>query len=1261
MLGGCVQVAFVAFRDADVLERVLDQKQMRIEGCLVRLIRAEKRESRPPMPGDRQDRPPMGRSGGAGAMPNAAPFQREGPPVAQLPPPRHSPPRHSPPRGHRSPPPRHSPPRGRSPPPRHSPPRHRSPPPRHSPPFGRSAPPPRGTAGENAHDFGGGLGKRERGGEGGVSKGADSAEAALQSPGRPMAGVGMTLDQAATWSNGCCIVKDIKKGGPVDFSGMVRVGDCLLEVGGVSVVGMTRDVIKNHVMGPVGSRVELVFQRDHHKIRVYLERLAAPKQPQGAEHESSLPSDAGAPPGRSDTHKRPRLEHQLPPSEVQSPRPLAAWDRGDGGDRSSYGKQTAPLSPPHAQRDGRDGGGGDPGRGGWDEGERRLGDGWQDRGRNGATAPPPRDVANDRNDAGRYYPRDQFAPGGGGFGARDGGMRDGPPVGRDERDFGRRDGPMGRGQGGMYDRRLAAPAMPDSPRDYPPMPRGRSRSRSPPRGGGAPYHTDRGPPGGWHRRSPSPPLPLDRGPIGVGGPGGPGALGPGGPGGPNFGPRTLNPRLQENRIFLTATTGGTRWLHEAAIKGAMMSFGNVLQVFMPAGKKFAYVSFESADGKDAALRTHEVMVEGCTVLMEAAKAREGPPGLADRDGRDSRQFSGVHRDNRGDNRDFRDERRSFSSAEAQQFSQRKRHSTRSFSPCSSLKSPVVQDKMGVSELRLNLTAGDCAVAGKHVKQHECAPMERTQVDDGTKSSRNNSHYGSAADESRTPAGWMPAVGVGTKSYSGSERSSRDEQQELHLKRKVEADQQQELHPSLTIKRQYQEGYAVGKWSRGTEGDSRARGVSERMGSGGRAEHGRAAGMLIENATCLIKPQIMRAPPLEVMDWIDRASFASLTGRASFASLPLDDLVQCLERFSAILSGADVLEHPALAPVQLQRLLHQCVRLLARAEQFFLAYSANPAPVVTAARDAKHRPRWQQHHRHAGGPGAASSHATLDSESELREDMCGIGDEGCLGSLSGERLESGEAAAALPAAGIAAHDASVVGGRQVSKVLAAVTRVCAAAVQHWFADCTKELARKVCTSSLGALSRMATCVTSHLESAVSDESQGVLLDGRRGFRADDVIAVLRESSRLASALDLVQSSLVKQDFGNRMALQEYVCAVGHWLPLLLSCPESRVRSLVAAREPGVAAHGVRPGALLPQPAPSQQFDSESSAPCDNEFRRSLDRQGSLGAAAGAAGAGAEEAVKSAGHPRTLTPLTIHESVQGQCTVGGQLWRGERWRG
>ncbi len=1074
-------------------------------------------------------------------------------------------------------------------------------------------------AGENANDFGGGLGKRERGGEGGSSKGADSATGALQSPGRPMAGVGMTLDQAATWSNRCCIVKDIKKGGPVDFSGMVHVGDCLLEVGGVSVVGMTRDVIKNHVMGPVGSRVELVFQRDHNEIRVHLERLAAPKQAPGTEHQSPLPSGAGAPPARSDIHKRQRLEAQLPPPEVPSPRPFASWDRGDGGDRSSYGRQAVPLPPPHAQRDERDGGGGGPGRGGWDDGERRPGDGWQDGGRNGATAPPPRDAVNDRNDAGRYYPRDQFAPGG--FGPRGDGMRDGPPVGRDERDFGRRDGPMGRGQGnaGMYDGRLAAPAaMRDSPRDYATVPRGRSRSRSPPRGGGAPYNMDRGPQGGWHRRSPSPPPPpLDRGPGGFSGPGGPGGPGPGGLGGANFAARA-NPRLQENRIFLTATTGGTRWLHEASIKSAMMSFGNVVQVFMPAGKKFAYVSFESGDGKDKALRTHEVMVEGCTVLMEPAKARgEGPPGSADRDGRDSRQFSGVHRDNRGDNHDFRDERRSFSSAEAQQSSHRKRHSTRSFSPCSSLKSPVVQDKMGASELRLNLTAGDCATAGKHSKQHEYASMERTPVDGGTESSRNNSQFGSAADKSRTPVGSMPAVGVGTRSYSGSEHSSRDEQQEVH--------------PSLTIERQYQVGYAVGERSRGTGRDSRARGVPERKGSGERTEHGRAADMLIENATCLIKPQIMRAPPLEVMDWLDKTSFAAL---------PLDDLLQCLERFSAILSGADVLEHPALEHVQLQRLLHQCVRLLPPAEQFVLTYTANPAPLVTAALDAKHRPRRQQQQRHAGGPGADSSQATLGFKSELRQDRCGISDDKCLGSLSGERLESGEPAA-RPAAGIAAHDAASLDGRRVSKVLAAVTRLYASAVQHWFADCTKELARKVCTSSLGALSRMATCVTSHLESAVGDDSQSALLDSRRGFRADDVIEVLRESSRLGSSLELVQGSPVAQDFGSLTALQEYVCAVGHWLPLLLSYPESRVRSRVAAREPGVIAHGARPGALLPQSAPSRQFDSESS---DNEFGRARDGRVNRGSAAGA---GTEESVKSGGRSRSLTPLTIHESVQGLC--------------
>ena len=124
--------------------------------------------------------------------------------------------------------------------------------------------PPRG--GESAHgsNFAHGLGKRERQHDGGVS--------ALDSP-RPVCGVGMTLDPATQWSDGCCVVRDIKKDGPLASSG-VKLGDLLLRVNDVSCYRMPRDEIKRYVIGPEGSTVELVFERDRKPFSVTVHRTA---------------------------------------------------------------------------------------------------------------------------------------------------------------------------------------------------------------------------------------------------------------------------------------------------------------------------------------------------------------------------------------------------------------------------------------------------------------------------------------------------------------------------------------------------------------------------------------------------------------------------------------------------------------------------------------------------------------------------------------------------------------------------------------------------------------------------------------------------------------------------------------------------------------------------------------------------------------------------------------------------------------------------
>ena len=103
---------------------------------------------------------------------------------------------------------------------------------------------------------------------------------------------------------------------------------------------------------------------------------------------------------------------------------------------------------------------------------------------------------------------------------------------------------------------------------------------------------------------------------------------PGGPGGPQ-GPQGLqekrNPNFQRNRIFLSAITGGTRWLNKDSIRQVMQQFGNVLQVFIPHGKKFAYVSFDHGESKDAVMNAGDIIIDGCTVKCDSAKAHGTAP------------------------------------------------------------------------------------------------------------------------------------------------------------------------------------------------------------------------------------------------------------------------------------------------------------------------------------------------------------------------------------------------------------------------------------------------------------------------------------------------------------------------------------------------------------------------------------------------------------------------------------------------------------
>ena len=67
---------------------------------------------------------------------------------------------------------------------------------------------------------------------------------------------------------------------------------------------------------------------------------------------------------------------------------------------------------------------------------------------------------------------------------------------------------------------------------------------------------------------------------------------------------------------MTAIEGGLGWLNKDAIKYAMMQHGKVLQVFIPNGKKFAYVSFESGAAMEDVIRKRDFEFEGCKVRVD---------------------------------------------------------------------------------------------------------------------------------------------------------------------------------------------------------------------------------------------------------------------------------------------------------------------------------------------------------------------------------------------------------------------------------------------------------------------------------------------------------------------------------------------------------------------------------------------------------------------------------------------------------------------
>ena len=101
-----------------------------------------------------------------------------------------------------------------------------------------------------------------------------------------VAGIGIALEHASPSSDGFCVVREITRGGPVDISGYersngevrrVQVGDWLLRVNDISCQDMPRDEIKRYLLGPLGTKVVVVFasRRDNKGITVQLERANA--------------------------------------------------------------------------------------------------------------------------------------------------------------------------------------------------------------------------------------------------------------------------------------------------------------------------------------------------------------------------------------------------------------------------------------------------------------------------------------------------------------------------------------------------------------------------------------------------------------------------------------------------------------------------------------------------------------------------------------------------------------------------------------------------------------------------------------------------------------------------------------------------------------------------------------------------------------------------------------------------------------------------
>ena len=121
-------------------------------------------------------------------------------------------------------------------------------------------------------------------------------------------------------------MREIHRGVTVDISGYeqkndeilrVQVGDWLLRVNGISCKHMPRAEVKRYIVGPAGSKVELVFvsKRDNKNITVQLFRMPKEKGTE-AEFTPEINHERDRSIGRDGERERDRGRGRSPRQEI---------------------------------------------------------------------------------------------------------------------------------------------------------------------------------------------------------------------------------------------------------------------------------------------------------------------------------------------------------------------------------------------------------------------------------------------------------------------------------------------------------------------------------------------------------------------------------------------------------------------------------------------------------------------------------------------------------------------------------------------------------------------------------------------------------------------------------------------------------------------------------------------------------------------------------------------------------------------------------